>query len=157
MKKSFIQAYRQAPWRVQLQKVVVFLLVLVVVALVAGMYLSITAQTTQSGVKIQKLEYDRDDLIITIANNRTKLALVTSQSQMKKRAQELGFESADMSKAEYMVIDAYPGRKIAGMTISEYQAPVIRPILKPSYTQSLWEWVLDRMVEVSKQRGGKAS
>ncbi len=38
------QAYSQAPWRKQLQLIGIFLVVLVFFALVAGIYLSVTAR-----------------------------------------------------------------------------------------------------------------
>ena len=44
MKKKQIQAYKQTPWRVQLQWIGLFLLGLILVAAITGIYLSINAQ-----------------------------------------------------------------------------------------------------------------
>jgi predicted nucleic acid-binding Zn ribbon protein len=39
--KNIIQAYRQAPWRMQLQWIGIFLLILVSISAIAGVYLSL--------------------------------------------------------------------------------------------------------------------
>jgi len=67
MAQNLIQAYRQAPWRTQLQWIGFFLLGLVIIVTVAGLYLSITAQSTTAGVEIKPK--DEDDGPITIITN----------------------------------------------------------------------------------------
>jgi len=55
MKNRLLQAYKQAPWRVQLQWIGLFLLGLVLVAGITGLYLNISAQAATAGRKIQSL------------------------------------------------------------------------------------------------------
>jgi hypothetical protein len=48
MTQNVTQAYQQTPWRLQLQRFGLFLLGLVIIGLVAGLYLYITAETVSS-------------------------------------------------------------------------------------------------------------
>ena len=58
--KQFKQAYSQTPWRKQLQVIGAFLLVVVVSALVAGIYLSVTSQAATLGRQIQDMQIRMD-------------------------------------------------------------------------------------------------
>ena len=58
MEKDLLQAYKQAPWRTQIQRVGAFLLVVVVIAVIAGLYLNISGQSAATGRRIQNLESD---------------------------------------------------------------------------------------------------
>ncbi len=50
---QIVQKVRQAPWRVQRQWIGLFLLGLVLVAMVAGIYLNVTVRATLAGREIQ--------------------------------------------------------------------------------------------------------
>ena len=52
---QIVQKVRQAPWRVQRQWIGLFLLGLVVMAMVAGIYLNVTVRATLAGREIQAL------------------------------------------------------------------------------------------------------
>jgi len=83
MAKNLIQAYRQAPWRTQIQWIGLFLLGLVGIVLMTGLWLSITAQATAAGVEIQNLEYEREDIQRKIADLKTQYAYLTSAAVME--------------------------------------------------------------------------
>ena len=61
MTERVIQAYRKTPWRAQIQWIGYILLVLVSMALIAGLYLAITAETATAGVFIQNLDEEKKD------------------------------------------------------------------------------------------------
>lgn len=150
MAKHLTQAYHQAPWRIQMQWMGFFLLGLVVIALIAGVYLSITAQTAAAGIEIQELEVQRDTLKRQISDLTTQLANLTSEQVMVSRARELGFEQVDPETAIYMVISAYPGRQPALLAPLPGPASVEPPLIKPSYTVSLWEWLFQGMSKLGE-------
>ena len=56
MKKDLLQAYKQAPWRTQIQRVGAFLLVVIAIAAVSGLYLFISGRSAATGRRIQNLE-----------------------------------------------------------------------------------------------------
>ena len=52
---QIIHAYKQAPWRVQRQWVGAFLLALIGVAMIAALYLDVTARAAVAGREIQEM------------------------------------------------------------------------------------------------------
>jgi cell division protein FtsL len=154
MNQKLIQAYQQAPWRTQTQRIAFFLLGLITVALIAGLYLYVSAQTTDAGVKVQKLETTRENILRSNADLKIRLAKITTIEEMKTRAQKLGFEPVNPDKVTYMVIPGYSGRQIPNLSTTSEIRTLRRPIIKPSYTQSLWEWALQEMASLNKNNGG---
>ena len=143
MNHLFTQAYQQAPWRLQIQRIGGFLAALVAVVIVAGVYLFISAQTATAGLEIKALERERESLNRTIADRRAKLAELTSAGVMSQRAADLGFVRPDMSTAIYMVIPGYQGRKPVMIAPPPSSDNLPSPIIKQSYRQSLWEWFFE--------------
>jgi hypothetical protein len=139
----FVQAYHQAPWRVQLQWIVFFLLALVLVAIVAAVYLSVSAKSAETGREIQSMQADSADVENQIADLNTQLAQLTSAGQMQKRAKDMGFVPVDPSKESFLVIPGYTGRQTAMMAPPPGPAMVPTTLIRPAYTQSLWEWIFE--------------
>lgn len=143
MTHLFTQAYQQAPWRLQIQRIGGFLVALVAVVIIAGVYLFISAQTATAGLEIQQLERQRESLNRAIADHRATLAEQISAGVMTKRASDLGFVRPDMSTAIYMVIPGYQGRQPAMIAPPPSSDNLPSPIIKQSYRQSLWEWFFE--------------
>ncbi len=156
MTQRLVQAYRQAPWRSQVQGIVIFLVGLAIVALVALLYRSISAQTAAAGVTIQDLEATRDDLERQIEDLKTQNAFLTSTTEMEKRARDLGFQEIDPQKIMYIVVAGYPGRQTASLAPSTNLSVSQRTLIKPVYTESLWEWLFQGALNVSENMGGAA-
>ncbi len=151
MKKdsNLIQAYRQAPWRMQLQLIGLFSLGVVLVALVAGIYLNVTARAATIGREIQVLQSEVFAIQRANADFETQLALLTSARVMEDRARALGFQPIDSNEALYVMVSGYAGREETILApppgpISSGAAP-----LPPEFTQTLLDWVVDAMVENS--------
>ncbi len=155
MNQRIVQAYRQAPWRVQLQWIGAFLLVLVVGMLIAGVYLYVSAQATAAGTRIQQLELRREFLTIRIADLRTQYAHHNSSWVMRARAEALGFRPAHQEDIEYMPVPGYVGREV--IFLAPPPSPPARKtsLLKPAYQQSLWEWLYQGAFQLADARGGR--
>jgi cell division protein FtsL len=154
MTQHLIQAYQQAPWRSQVQAIGLFLLGLVVAALVAGLYLSISAQTSAEGIAIQDLETQREGLERQIADLKTQVGLLTSASQMQQRAKGLGYQVTDPQNTTYMVVPSYPGRQAAELAPTNAPQTQTRSLLKSNYTESLWEWLFQGALQLNNSMGG---
>ncbi len=141
MTNHLIQAYRQAPWRIQLQWIGIFLLALVVVAGVAAIYLNVSERAATTGREIQSLESDGTEIESQIADLETKLANLTSAVQMEKRAQELGFVLVQSDQVTYLSIPGYTDRPLAELAPAPGPDLVATPLIRPNYTESLWEWL----------------
>lgn len=145
------QAFKQAPWRVQFQRIGMFLLALVIVSLVASVYLYFSAQIADVGVDIWRMEATRDAAHYDIESLQTELADKTSVEIMEERAKEMGFYRYSPEEVEYMVISGYHGRQPAVIGDPNPGEVVPDAILKPAYTQSLWEWLLENLLKMSSK------
>jgi cell division protein FtsL len=139
VKQRPTQAYRQAPWRIQLQWIGIVLLGLVVVVLIAGFYLYVSAQATAAGTAIKELEYQREDLQISIADLHTQLANLNSAVVMMDRALEVGYHPATQADLVYVKVEGYPGRQIAFIAPPPSGGTFDEGIVLPTYQQSLWD------------------
>jgi hypothetical protein len=154
MKNRILQAYKQAPWRVQLQWIGLFLLGLVLVAAVAGLYLNISAQAATAGRNIQFLESNIDDINNEIAELTTELARVTVTRNMKQRAEELGFKLIDPKQAVYLEIPGYNPH--ADLVLAPPRVNIIpqSPVVQSSYKISLWDWFVEKIWVPSNSANG---
>lgn len=141
------QAYSQAPWRKQLQWIGLFLLGLILVSLIAGIYLNVTARAATIGRSIQEMRREIDALKLSNADLETNLASITSSAEMEKRARELGFAPIDPDERLYIVVPGYTTRRPA--VVASPPAPALRgaPSILPDYTQSLFDWLRERVFE----------
>ena len=141
---QIIHAYRQAPWRIQRQWIGAFLLAVICAAMIAALYLDVTARTAVAGREIQELRI----LITTIqrenADMETRLADLTSTAVMQRRAVELGYRPVLPGELDYMAVPGFvppePDILLAAVDTSPRSgnAPA-------EYTQSLLEWFDDRI------------
>lgn len=143
------QAYRQAPWRSQVQWSGMFLIFLVGFVMVAGLYLSISAQAATAGLEVQDLQVQKDESIRRTADLRNQLAYLTSDVVMAKRAKEMGFKLNRVEDPTYLIINGYTGRKLADLAPPPGLDMIPSPVLKATYTQSLWEWLFKGVLSYS--------
>ncbi|MBE0699462.1 MAG: hypothetical protein IH586_21270, partial [Anaerolineaceae bacterium] len=148
-----MQAYRQAPWRTQIQRIAILLLVLIAIGSIAGLYLSVSAQAATAAIQIRQFEATRDALKQVHSNLESELALNNTSENMAKRAQELGYQPLDTQSVQYLLIPEYPGRQPAMIAPPPEMPHLVRPLIRSSYTQSLWDWVLDNMTRSGGQHG----
>ena len=155
-KLNFSQAFKQAPWRSQIQFVGLFLLGLVVVLLVAGVYLSISGQAAEAGLDTYNLNYERRSLERNIADYKAQLALISSSAVMEARAKSMGFEVADPDNVVYATVPGYTGRQTAILApppgITETQSAVV----KTEYRESLWDWLFQGINRLSSSVRGNS-
>ena len=88
---QIIHAYRQAPWRVQRQWIGAFLLVVIGVAMIAALYLDVTARAAVAGREIQEMRIQITTIQRENADLETQLADLTATAVMEKRATALGY------------------------------------------------------------------
>jgi hypothetical protein len=152
---QFVQAYQQAPWRLQLQSLGLFLLGLVAAVMIAGLYLNVTAQASAAGARIQELEAEKEELMIDIAGLRTELGELTSADNMRRRAEAMGFQPANMETAQYLVIPDYPGKNVVMLAPPPVQERP-RTLILPAYKESLWDFLFKGALKLIEQQGGLA-
>jgi|WetSurMetagenome_2_1015567.scaffolds.fasta_scaffold647945_1 hypothetical protein len=139
MKQNLVQAYKQAPWRIQLRRGILILIGVVVFVVVAIFYLNISAETYSSGIDILRAEATQESLRRDIADSETTLAYITSSLEMEKRAQNMGFITInDPGQMVYLVVPGYEGRQPA-IQFTKKEVSHSTTYLDAEYTQSLWD------------------
>lgn len=161
--KQITQAYSQTPWRRQLQVIVTFLLVIVLAALVAGIYLGVTSQAATLGRQIQdmqirmegsqRLDLAEDNQVdlfeiepieeirIQIADLQGQLAVNMSAAVMNKKAEEMGFVPSNPDQMIYFEVPGYKGKPLAQLAPPPAPMVVNTPMLSPAYRESLIDWL----------------
>ena len=140
---EIVQQVRQAHWRVQRQWIGLFLLGLVAVSMVAGIYLNITVRATLAGREIQSLQSQLIDDQRSNSDQETILAGLTSVESMQKRAGEMGFQPADPSSITYVAVPGYvPSTSVdLSQPNTDSQSQSQEPVILPDYTESLFDWI----------------
>ncbi|NLN69228.1 MAG: hypothetical protein GX142_00360 [Chloroflexi bacterium] len=145
MKNRILQAYQQAPWRTQIQWVGLFLLGLVLIASITGVYLNISAQAATSGRRIQFLEYEIDVINNEIAELTSLLAKEKSVEVMKSKAEAMGYVPLNPYDAVYLEISGY--NPLANVVLAPPRVNTVSetPTILSSYKTSLWQWLVQNI------------
>ena len=140
MAKKSKQAYRQAPWRKQLQSAGISLMPVIALAVLMAIYLIVSAESAAAGLEIMDMHYEEEEILRIIANQRTDLAWRTSYKEMQKRAEKTGFQPASMETIHYVKIPGYLGQNSIMLALPPNDGNDLGPIVNEYYQQSLWEW-----------------
>jgi hypothetical protein len=136
---QIIHAHRQAPWRVQRQWVAAFLLFVIGAAMIAALYLDVTARAAVTGREIQEMRFEIIAIQRTNADLETQLAKLTSTAEMERRAVALGYRPVKPGELDYITV---PGFFEPEPAILKAAVDVTLPeqALPTEYSQSLVEW-----------------
>jgi cell division protein FtsL len=146
--QSFIQAYSQAPWRKQRLYISTFMLILVGVAAVAGVYLYVTAKAASTGRDIQELQWTIKSLEQKNANMEAQVAYLMSADIMKQRAQILDAQPIQPEEVVYLAVSGLNPRQPVKVAVDIKPTPLPGPILTPEYSQSLLDWLAVKLKEL---------
>jgi hypothetical protein len=152
MAKKIKQAYRQAPWRRQIQSVGISLLPVIALVVVISIYLIISAQSAAAGLEIMDMHYQQEDIMRVIANQRTELAWKTSYTQMSKRAEQNGYEAAPAESVHFMSIPGYEGQNPVMLAALPGSDNKLGPLVNEYYQQSLWDWIYNTFLTTAQTK-----
>jgi cell division protein FtsL len=138
-----IHAHKQAPWRIQRQWIAAFLLLLIGAAMIAALYLDVTARAAVTGREIQGLRSQITSIQRANADLETLLANLTSTGEMQRRALELGYRPVKPGELDYVPVPGFVVPEPAILLAAEDAPPRIQT-LPFEYTQSLLEWFSER-------------
>jgi cell division protein FtsL len=140
------QAYRQAPWRLQVRMTGTTALLVVALLIAAGLYLAVNAKVANAGRTLLTLEAERSDLERENAELMTLFAQITSPDRLLERAVSMGFRPALPGEIEYFAVPGYQAESAflapQPPTSTEDRASG----LSPAFTETLGEW-LARMLD----------
>jgi hypothetical protein len=155
-------AYSQAPWRRQTYLIGVILLVLVCTAIVAGIYLNVTARAAAMGRQIQEMQVrvygyhyltgdsgenyvPIEELEQSIANLNSQLAYLTSYAVMKERVRKLDVSVIDAFSVMYLDVPGYVDRQTSSLAPPPEPVVVNASGIAPEFKESLFDWVVDQV------------
>ena len=141
---QIIHAYKQAPWRLQRQWIGAFLLIVIGAAMIAALYLDVTARTALTGRKIQELRAQVTTVQRENADLETQLADLTSTAAMQQRALELGYRPVLPGELDYVAVPGFFTPEPAILLAAEDVTPHLQTV-PAAYTQSLLEWFQERI------------
>ncbi len=147
---QIIHAYRQAPWRVQRQWVGVFLLFVIGAAMIAALYLDVTARAAIAGREIQETRFEITTIQRSNADLETQLAKLTSTEEMERRAVALGYRPVQPGELDYVSVPGFVAPEPAILMAAE-DVTVPDQTLPSEYSQSLLEW-FDQRIKVGGAR-----
>ena len=139
--EKFTQTYSQAPWRKQWQLIGLFFAILVFFALVAGIYLNVSARAATVGREIQELQKTSQALDREIEDLQSRLALIQSSREMGPRASSMGFEPIETDQIVYLNIPGYVEKQPPVLSSHSERTAVSAPVIPPEYTESLFAWL----------------
>lgn len=145
---QFLRAFKQAPWRTQTQAVAAWSIILLIIAVMGGLYLTVASRAGAAGRDLQGLEASKAEL--TLQNNelRATLAQLRSVTRLAGRARELGYTAAQPEQIEYLSVPNYPPPVTVTATVSAAATPTAPP-------DSLSAWLMEVFHQlVTGQSGG---
>ena len=140
---QIIHAHKQAPWRIQRQWIGAFLLALIGAAMIAALYLDVTARAAVAGREIQELRFEIATIQRANADLETQLGNLTSTAEMQRRALELGYRPVKPGELDYVPVPGFVVPEPAILLAAEDAVLPVQPI-PFEYTQSLLEWFSER-------------
>lgn len=141
---QIIHAHRQAPWRIQRQWIGAFLLVVIGAAMIAALYLDVTARAALTGRDIQELRAQITTVQRENADLETQLADLTSTAVMQQRATELGYRPVQPGELDYVAVPGFVKPEPDILLAAKDTAPRVQT-LPAEYTQSLLEWFSEQI------------
>jgi cell division protein FtsB len=142
---QIIHAYKQAPWRVQRQWVGAFLLIVIGSAMIAALYLDVTARAAVAGREIQGLRLEITTIQRENADLETQLANLTSTAAMQERAVALGYRPVKPGELDYVSVPGFAKPEPDILLAAEDATPRVEA-QPEEYTQSLLEWFDERIM-----------
>lgn len=141
--QKFLQAYRNTPWRRQLQVLSMFGALAVVAALVMILYIWMTSQAGTYGLQVQEYQATAQALEQSIEDKKVELADLTSTENLAERAEKAGYIPADPNRVRYLEVEGYfeePSLQLAPSP-NQLHAQTRDDGLPPAFTASLFDWI----------------
>ena len=152
--QKFIQAYRNTPWRRQINMVGTFAAFGLVATLVMLAYVWVTSNAGAYGLQVQEYQETNQQLEQEIEDAKAELGNITSNEVMAARATEMGFVPVDSNQMRYLVVPGYPGEPTPAVIPQPTAHGSGQEENLPSeYTASLLDWLQAFIYDLSVRTG----
>jgi len=140
----------------------IILLVLVSIAIIAGIYLNVTARAAAVGREIQEMQvriygyhYLTNDASVgripieeleqNIANLSSQLAYLTSYQVMQDRVKDLDLEPIASENIDYVAVPGYVDRQTTSLAPPPEPMVVNASAIDPQFKESLFDWLANQV------------
>lgn len=138
--RGITQAYLNTPWRKQLRMVMLFALIVVFWALVAGIYVDLRQRTATAGREILWMRARMETMDQRIADLQTELGILTSSRVMEERARRLGYQPVDKDEVIYLMVPGYVPPDDVVLAPPPETVKLVPAAPPADYTESLFSW-----------------
>ncbi len=138
------RAFKQAPWRVQVQVIASLAAASIALAALGGLYLTEASRAATAGRDVQTLQAKKAALEFAIDRQLALIARAKSVSQLEARARELGYAPVTADRIDYVIVEGYygPQSHLPAETPVQAQAP------QPDYDETLGAWLAGVLTSV---------
>jgi len=153
--QKILQAYRNTPWRQQIQVLSMFGAFAAVAALVMIVYIWVTSQAGTYGLQVQEYQATAQAIERSIEDKKVELADLTNTENLAERADEAGYQPVDPNRIRYLEVEGYyvqPDLQLAPAP-SAVQAQTSEDGLPPAFTSSLYDWIRETIYQLSIRTG----
>lgn len=152
----FIQAYKNTPWRKQLQVIGLFSVSITFIAIIAGVYLNVSARAATIGREIQEMRATMTVIEREIQDHESQLAYQTSAKVMAQRAEDSGYQLIAPNQVIYIQVTGYTGEQNAQLASTQQSHASAFHTLPRAHTVSLIEWIRETIYIIGQQTGAQA-
>jgi hypothetical protein len=139
------RAFRQAPWRVQVQIMASLAAFAIVIAALGGLYLTEASRAATAGRDVQSLQTQKAELEFAIDRQMALIAQAKSVARLEVRARELGFVPAAADQLDYVLVEGYYGPQ--WNLPREVPASELLPVAL-DYNETLGTWLMGNLSAV---------
>ena len=144
--QNLAQAYAQTPWRKQVQIIGLVLLCVLFTVLIASIYLNVSARAATYGREILLMQEEIQRLQLENADLKTRLGILLSSKEMEARALEMGFEPVEKGESVFVVVPGYVARQPGILASAPPAENAVVVTLPPRFTESLVDWLKERLM-----------
>lgn len=145
----WLQQIQHNEWRPTRGMLAIGTLALFVALIIGALYLSQAATTSTIGRQLEDLVTERNDLELQNEQLRAEIASLRGVGRLLTRAQELGFEQADATDIDYVVVQGYEPQRDAVITPDRESAAAA-----PVYDESFIGWAQQQFDSLRQQLEG---
>lgn len=121
------------------QWLVMFVGVVMLLAVVAGLYLEVTSRAAIAGRDIQSMEISIATQQRANADLQTQLAELLSEQTLQARAEALGYQPLERAELDYILVPGYLPDNGVHLTVETPQEQSVTS--EAAFQQSLLEWI----------------
>lgn len=135
------RAFKQAPWRVQMQWIASLAAMAIAVIALGGLSLTEASRTATAGRDVQLLQDQKAELQFVIDRKTALIAQAKAVQRLETRAREIGFVPAEVEQMDFILVAGYYGPQVKAPPATPPTAP---PRL-PNYDETLGAWLAGQL------------